>query len=1252
MAALTRKKRTSDDVEVNLTYYSFSAFLSDVFEGQIIASIFILFALVGFAIKEYVAAQADIIAPEPQPMRPRPPPLPQNNNNNVNIPPRVPPRLHPPAQRIQQPAQQPMQAENPNPPLARPTFIPRPTLVPHPPRRPQAHRPPTPLELPDAMPVTPPPLPERLTIPLDRKLSDDSDDLELDLQESHIVDKGKARDNEQERFRGGAGTSFLGSRPDLKWSPAGRSRESSSNESVIRGSPSKTPSKSLQDAWNGDFGRSSSSSSSSSGSSAVASSFLGGPTWPTPVKFNAGGSSSSTGTPITFNPAPINSISQSALQLPIYNEFATTYPIIPPAIVEPAIPPVLPQIVPEPLAAPAPAPEPLPAPAVVREDEDDVVAAGDWNAFLELIGMTGPIEILLQNAILCLIVLIAAIGIGAWAPFATGRLVFPIFVSLWARIKVLVIRMMTPTQKAIDVLLDPAANAVASVVTLLLRKKSVIAALKVMQEIRARSGIDLKISQPVVIATSNAISAISCLPRDMTVYWSCPVNSQYDDSPFRVLRRPGFLLSKLAFFETDRKIWGMPETIVYVAFGYSVWLFQLILIASQQGWLKHRYATTLFTLMKRSLSYTGLAIKFAFFISIELGVFPIFCGALIDMCTLPIFNSTLEGRLEFHQVFPWTSSFLHWLVGTTFMFNVAIYVGTLREIVRPGVMWFVRDPNDPAFHPINDILERPALVQLRKLFIGSLLYATMVIFGVGGFVMSVKCLEFILPAGAHPAKIWPLKWEFNESLTEFPIDLLLFHFAIPWVLHFIQPRPLIRNAIERALRNSARFLRLSSYIFGGFHNDELAEVPGARPIGSQPPYIRVPNHDHIEVIPNVPVMIFMEENEALFGRPNETEADVRTNWTKIRVPNMFWWRLVMLVVMQWLYGVFMSFCVLVGPLVIGRYGSMYINTWIPSKSFGPMPKSSRLDLPVHDFYSYSLGLIVLLALSKPLASSKTLLSWLIRESQRAAKRARGELVRVERVRTRRTNSDEQVPETNELELHDDPVAAVHPADASLESRWLDFIFDAGNMFALSQRWKVSAAQWLTTIGKALFIALSIGVIIPLLLGINFDLYMMSLMRGKQDRFNVYPFLSYVAQTWALGAVHEKIIYNLIIIGPETFFRRAIVTARDQGFRNLAVYPLLISVVLPTIGLGLLFMFGPWLYILALYPQSIWNLELKQHEIEIRLMYPITALIMLSIMAVRTIILMVKSYIEAVRDEEYLLGRRLNNLNQGTPQQNQ
>jgi hypothetical protein len=74
-------------------------------------------------------------------------------------------------------------------------------------------------------------------------------------------------------------------------------------------------------------------------------------------------------------------------------------------------------------------------------------------------------------------------------------------------------------------------------------------------------------------------------------------------------------------------------------------------------------------------------------ISIEMLVFPLYCGLLLDFALLPLFaDATLKSRLVFTYNNPWTSVFVHWFVGTGYMFHFALFVSMCRKIMRPGVL--------------------------------------------------------------------------------------------------------------------------------------------------------------------------------------------------------------------------------------------------------------------------------------------------------------------------------------------------------------------------------------------------------------------------------------------------------------------------------------------------------------------------------------------------------------------------------------
>jgi E3 ubiquitin-protein ligase DOA10 len=131
-------------------------------------------------------------------------------------------------------------------------------------------------------------------------------------------------------------------------------------------------------------------------------------------------------------------------------------------------------------------------------------------------------------------------------------------------------------------------------------------------------------------------------------------------------------------------------------------------------------------------------------------IFPLFCGVVIGVTTLPILpGATLATRWAFYLESPKWSLLMHWLVGTAFMFSFALFVSTCRGVVRAGVMWLIRDPNDEGFSPVREIIERPILMQLRKLGIGALMYMTLIVVGISMLTQGIYYLM---------GSVLPLRW--------------------------------------------------------------------------------------------------------------------------------------------------------------------------------------------------------------------------------------------------------------------------------------------------------------------------------------------------------------------------------------------------------------------------------------------------------------------------------------------------------------
>ena len=74
-----------------------------------------------------------------------------------------------------------------------------------------------------------------------------------------------------------------------------------------------------------------------------------------------------------------------------------------------------------------------------------------------------------------------------------------------------------------------------------------------------------------------------------------------------------------------------------------------------------------------SRSYGPLQV--AVFIIIEMVIFPLGCGVVVDLAAMRIFpNVNLASRLAFAAYAPITSGFYHWMIGTIFMYAITYTV--------------------------------------------------------------------------------------------------------------------------------------------------------------------------------------------------------------------------------------------------------------------------------------------------------------------------------------------------------------------------------------------------------------------------------------------------------------------------------------------------------------------------------------------------------------------------------------------------
>jgi E3 ubiquitin-protein ligase MARCH6 len=111
----------------------------------------------------------------------------------------------------------------------------------------------------------------------------------------------------------------------------------------------------------------------------------------------------------------------------------------------------------------------------------------------------------------------------------------------------------------------------------------------------------------------------------------------------------------------------------------------------------------------------------------QLGVFPVLCGFWLDFCSLELFGSDVDSRHAFLDGAFMTCVLLHWLVGLIYMLYVSLFVSIMREFLRSDVLWFLRNPDDPDYHPFRELVQEPLWIHGRRIILSAVIYSSLII---------------------------------------------------------------------------------------------------------------------------------------------------------------------------------------------------------------------------------------------------------------------------------------------------------------------------------------------------------------------------------------------------------------------------------------------------------------------------------------------------------------------------------------------
>lgn len=377
-------------------------------------------------------------------------------------------------------------------------------------------------------------------------------------------------------------------------------------------------------------------------------------------------------------------------------------------------------------------------------DPDAVDDAEDFEGIMELIGMRGPIFGLIQNALFSAFLLALTVAFGVWIPYSIGRITVLLVANPGPALK-LPLRLVYGCAAFLQDMALAALGVVSYCLVLPLRlwalysgnPGSALASQSIMfssEALRISNAatdriLDGTVSFIINVADSDMFtfsaasheallsikstisSAMMAIGSAISFLYAGDYNFTLEGlraPALEILRTGSVALSELLQLLSRPNLWVISFEVVPRSVPLdpqlSIWdgvdrfwatLIGYITLTTLGALYVHKgspfstsqagqeWEATLLDVLNQA----GGVMKVILIISIEMLVFPLYCGLLLDAALLPLFdNATITSRVLFTLNSPLTSIFVHWFVGTCYMFHFALFVSMCRKIMRKGVL--------------------------------------------------------------------------------------------------------------------------------------------------------------------------------------------------------------------------------------------------------------------------------------------------------------------------------------------------------------------------------------------------------------------------------------------------------------------------------------------------------------------------------------------------------------------------------------
>ncbi|KAM4705855.1 E3 ubiquitin-protein ligase MARCHF6 isoform 1-T1 [Rhinophrynus dorsalis] len=565
---------------------------------------------------------------------------------------------------------------------------------------------------------------------------------------------------------------------------------------------------------------------------------------------------------------------------------------------------------------------------------------------------------------------------------------------------------------------------------------------------------------------------------------------------------------------------GLITTIV----GYVLLAVTLILCHGLAAIVK-------FQRSRRLLGICYIVVKVSLLVVVEIGVFPLICGWWLDICSLEMFDATLKDRELSFQSAPGTTMFLHWLVGMVYVFYFASFILLLREVLRPGVLWFLRNLNDPDFNPVQEMIHLPIYRHLRRFILSVIVFGSIVLLMLW---LPIRIIKHLLPTFL-PYNVMLYS---DAPVSELSLELLLLQVVLPALLEQGHTRQWLKGLVRAWTVTAGYLLDLHSYLLGDQEeNENNANQQAAN------------NNQHARNNNAVPVV-----GEGLHAAHQAIlQQGGPVGFQPYRRPIKFPLRVLLLIIFMCITLLIASLICLTLPVFAGR--------WLMSFWTG--------TAKIHELYTAACGLYVCWLTIRAIT---VLVAWM----------PQGRRVILLKVK--------------EWSLMVSPLEII----------------------------------------KTLVVALLLAGVVPLLLGLLFELVIVAPLRVPLDQTPLF----YPWQDWALGVLHAKIIAAITLMGPQWWLKTVIEQVYANGIRNIDLYFIIRKLAAPVISVLLLSLCIPYIIAAGIVP--IIGVTPEMQNLVQRRIYPFLLMVVILLGILSFQIRQFKRLYEHIKNDKYLVGQRLVN----------